>query len=80
MKFKLRKGKGSVNRFVAADGHVYRPGDIVELPASYLGSRWLELLEPKKIQEPLREVKVAPAPEAEEPAVPLEKPKKQRKK
>ena len=42
LKFKLTKGKGSVNRFVDSDNTVYRPGDIVDLPQSFKGEKWLE--------------------------------------
>ena len=31
LKFKLTKGKGSVNRFVDSDNTVYRPGDTVRI-------------------------------------------------
>ena len=67
MQFKLKKGKGSVNRFVAADGTTYKPGDTVELPACFRGEKWLEAVN-KTVQKPM----VAVSPKAEEPdAVPL---------
>ena len=68
LKFRLRKGKGGVNRFVDAQGVVHKPGDIVELPASYRGERWLEPVEAeKKVKAPSSKV------EAPEPVtVPLE--------
>ena len=66
LKFKLTKGKGSVNRFVDANNIVYHPGDIVELPQSYKGEKWLEplnkttpkplvLLDEKAVEVPLPE-------------------------
>ncbi len=45
MKFKMRKGKGAVNRFTDENGVVHYPGDIVDLPISYKGLTWLEPLE-----------------------------------
>jgi hypothetical protein len=69
LKFKLKKGKGSVSRFTAADGSIFKPGDVVELPGSYRGERWLQVVEPlKKPAKPMRKVKKADV-------VPLEKPK-----
>jgi len=42
LKFKLTKGKGSVNRFVDANNTIYHPGDIVDLPSTFKGEKWLE--------------------------------------
>ena len=42
LKFKLTKGKGSVNRYVDSNNTIYHPGDIVELPQSFKGEKWLE--------------------------------------
>ena len=56
MQFKLKKGKGSVNRFVAADGTTYKPGDIVNLPPSFRGERWLEVVN-KIVAKPMVPVK-----------------------
>jgi hypothetical protein len=57
-----------VNRFAGPDGKHYFPGDIVDLPVSYLGVKWLEPLEkPGKVDVPPAKVEpVAPAPAAEE--------------
>ena len=44
MKFRLRKGKGSVSGFTDALGVTHVPGDIVDLPASYKGQKWLEVV------------------------------------
>ena len=42
LKFKLTKGKGSVNRFVNANDVVHKPGDVIDLPQSFKGEKWLE--------------------------------------
>ena len=72
----MKTGKGSVNRFVDANGVKHHPGDIVDLPVSYLGQAWLEPLEkPKKAVAPVAKSEPAPAaptaPTEEKPAVPL---------
>ena len=72
MQFKLKKGKGSVNRFTYL-GKVYKPGDIVDLLPSYRGERWLEVVD-KKVAKPMVPVspKVEePKEETAVPAVPL---------
>ena len=77
MKFMLRKGKGSVSGFVDAEGVTHVPGDIVDLPASYKGQKWLEVVD-RKVAAPM--VPVAPnveAPVEQVDQVPLlEKPQK----
>jgi hypothetical protein len=75
MKFKLKKGKGSVDNFTDAQGVKHLPGDVVELPASYNGERWLEPIEeePKPVAPPS---KVEPP---SEPETPLETTKKGKK-
>jgi len=77
LKFKLKKGKGSVQGFTDAAGNKYVPGDIIDLPASYKGEKWLEPVEkePKPVAAPS---KVEAAPEIK-PEVPLESPKKSKK-
>ena len=52
MKFRLRKGKGSVSGFTDTDGVTYVPGDIVDLPACRKGEKWLEVVE-KKVAAPM---------------------------
>ena len=52
MKFRLRKGKGSVSGFTDAAGVTHVPGDIVDLPMSYKGQKWLEVVE-KKVAAPM---------------------------
>jgi hypothetical protein len=52
MKFMLRKGKGSVSGFVDAEGVTHVPGDVVDLPASYKGQRWLEVVN-KTVAKPM---------------------------
>lgn len=77
LKFKLKKGKGSVSGFTDAQGVTHVPGDVVDLPASYLGAKWLERLEeePKPVAAPSK-VEAVPESMSE---VPLESPKKSRK-
>jgi len=62
-----------VSGFTDAEGVTHVPGDIVDLPASYIGEKWLEPLEKEKTLK-------APAAKVEKPAeaVPLSsrKPKK----
>lgn len=78
MLFKLVKGKGSVHSFMDAAGVRHFPGDVVELPASYLGKAWLEPVE-KEAKPVAAASKVEPVPDSAvpeknaEPAVPLEK-------
>ena len=80
MKFRLTKGKGSVSGFTAADGVTYVPGEVVDLPASYKGQKWLEVVD-RKVAAAL--VPVAPkveAPVEQADQVPLaENPKKLKK-
>ena len=77
MNFRLRKGKGSVSGFTDAAGVTHVPGDIVDLPASYKGQKWLEVVD-RKVAAPM--VPVAPKVETPESAVPLlEKPQKKSK-
>ena len=60
-----------------AEGKTHLPGDVVELPASYLGERWLEPVEeePKPVAPA---AKVESAPETVPAKVPFEA-KKSRK-
>ena len=76
MKFRLRKGKGSVSGFTDASGVTHVPGDIVDLPMRYKGEKWLEVVGGKVAAAM---VPVAPKVETPESAVPLlEKPQKKR--
>ncbi len=77
MKFKMRKGKGAVNRFTDETGIVHYPGDIVDLPISYKGQTWLEPLEAEaKVTVPAAKVeKIKP----ETSNIPLSKKKIQTK-
>ena len=83
MKFRLRKGKGSVSGFTDAEGVTHVPGDIVDLPASCKGEKWLEVVGGKvaaamvpvvpKVEVPVEDVELVPL--AENPkAKPKEKP------
>jgi len=78
LKFKLKKGKGAVNRFTDAAGVSHLPGDVVDLPASYKGAAWLVPVEAEKKAKALPSKVVAPPEPA---AVPLEAktPKKSKK-
>jgi len=68
MKFKILP---KVASFTDAEGVEHKPGEIVELPLSYLGETWLEPVEkPKKAEVPA--AKVEPAPAEEKSASPLE--------
>ena len=74
MKFRLKKGKGSVDNFTDAQGVKHFPGDIVDLPESYEGEKWLARIEPEKPQptmEPVESVETGPD-------APLEKSKKRK--
>jgi hypothetical protein len=46
LRFRLKIGKGSVQEFTDASGNVYKPGEVVDLPSSYLGEVWLERVDP----------------------------------
>jgi hypothetical protein len=82
LKFRLKKGKGAVSGFTDSAGIPHLPGDIVDLPASYKGEKWLEQIkeEEKPVAAPSR---IEPAAEASvaEPGVPFEekKPSKKRR-
>ena len=52
MKFRLRKGNGSVSGFTDAEGVTHVPGDVVDLPASYKGQKWLEVVD-RKVAAPM---------------------------
>ena len=77
MKFRLRKGKGSVSGFVDAEGVTHVPGDVVDLPMSYKGEKWLEVVGGKvaaamvpveaKVEVPVEDVELVPL--AEKPKV-----------
>jgi hypothetical protein len=73
----LKKGKGSVQGFTDAAGITHLPGDIVDLPASYKGEKWLELVE-KETKPVAAPLKLEPAPEIK-PEVPLEEKKSKKK-
>ena len=48
LKFKLRKGKGSVSEFVDQSGNRFKPGDTIDLAKSYSKEKWLEPIKPEK--------------------------------
>ena len=72
MKFKILP---KVHSFSDAHGNKYYPGDIVDLPPSYLGETWLEPVDQVEVKTP--EVKTEPV--VKEAPVPFEVPKTQRK-
>jgi hypothetical protein len=75
VRFRLKKGKGSVGSLTDAAGLTYAPGDIVDLPASYDGEAWLERVDPAAAEE-AAPGKMEPA----EPAAAVPLPGKTRKK
>lgn len=78
MKFKLKKGEGGVSGFVDAQGVTHLPGDVVDLPASYKGEKWLEAIEPEsKVKAPPSKVE---SPPETMPEAPLEQPKSRKTK
>jgi hypothetical protein len=77
LKFKLKKGKGSVDGFRDAKGEMHLPGDVIDLPAVYEGEKWLEKIEEKR-QVVAPPAKVESAPQAVS-VVPLSEEKKRKK-
>ena len=66
--------------FTDASGHTYLPGEVVDLPASYKGEKWLEPVEPeKKVVAAASKVEAPEALPEAKPEVPLETPKKSKK-
>ena len=53
LKFKLKKGKGSVSEFVDSSGNRFKPGDTIDLPKSYSGEKWLEAVKLTKPEKKL---------------------------
>ena len=56
----MRSGKGSVSEFVDAAGNRFKPGDIVELPESYKGEKWLEAVKLTKPDIKLQDLEASP--------------------
>ena len=86
MKFRLRKGKGSVSGFTDAEGVTHVPGDIVDLPMRYKGEKWLEVVGGKvavpmvpveaKVEVPVENVELVPLvenPKAKQKVKPSQK-------
>jgi hypothetical protein len=73
MKFRILPKTKS---FSDAHGNTYYPGDVVDLPVSYLGETWLEPVDKVDVKKP--EAKTEPVAE-KEAVVPLETPKTQKK-
>jgi hypothetical protein len=86
LRFRLKIGKGSVQEFTDAAGFVYKPGEVVDLPSSYLGEVWLERVDPLPVVaavpgkiEPVAAVDALAAVVVEPVLVPFAaKPKRQR--
>ena len=79
MKFRLRKGKGSVSGFTDVSGVTHVPGDIVDLPARCKGEKWLEVVGGKVAAAMVPVVPKVEAPVEQVDQVPLaEKPQKKR--
>jgi hypothetical protein len=70
LKFKLKSGRGAVSGFTDSLGVTHVPGDIVDLPACYVGEAWLERAEPAPKVAAVAG-KFEPV-ESAEPAVPFE--------
>ena len=82
MKFRLKKGKGSVSGFTDSEGVTHLPGDVVELPDSSKGEAWLEQVEVEpKMKPPLAKLeKINPSePKAVQVPFELEKGRKSKK-
>ena len=84
LKFRLKKGRGSVSEFTDGAGVTHVPGDVVDLPPSYEGERWLERVDPEVVVpavpgkfEPIETIEPIVAAEAVE-AFPLEASQKKR--
>ena len=64
----MKKGKGSVSGYTDERGVTHRPGDVVDLPVSMKGERWLESVESEKpVKAPAAKVEKV-APEEMDPA------------
>ena len=60
LKFKLRKGKGSVSEFVDSSGNRFKPGDTIDLPKSYSREKWLEPVKSEKPEVKLQNLDDSP--------------------
>jgi hypothetical protein len=85
LKFRLKKGRGSVSEFMDAEGVVHVPGEVVDLPAGYDGEAWLERVDPEVVVaavpgkfEPIEPIEPIEAPEEPVETVPLEDAAKKR--
>jgi hypothetical protein len=72
MKFRILP---KVKSFNDAHGNEYYPGDVVDLPVSYLGETWLEPVDKVDVKKPESRIE----PVAEKVVVPFETPKTQKK-
>ena len=76
----MRKGRGSVSEFRDASGNRFKPGDIVDLPPTYKAEKWLEVVKPVKVPEPMIEVPQAELKPEDAPSETIAKPKASSKK
>ena len=60
LKFKLKKGKGSVSEFVDSSGNRFKPGDTIDLPKSYSREKWLEPVKSEKPEVKLQNLDDSP--------------------
>jgi hypothetical protein len=60
LKFKLKRGKGSVSEFIDAAGNRFKPGDTIDLPKSYSGEKWLEQVKSAKPEVKLQDLEASP--------------------
>ena len=73
MRFRLKKGKGSVSGFTDSEGVTHLPGDVVELPDSSKGEVWLEPVEVEpKVKAPAAKLDKVEASESKAVEVPFE--------
>jgi hypothetical protein len=76
MKFKILP---KVKSFSDAHGNEYYPGDVVDLPVSYLGESWLEPVDKVDIKKPESRIEPIAEKVEKEAVAPLETPKTQKK-
>ena len=60
LKFKLRKGKGSVSEFVDSSGNRFKSGDTLDLPKMYSKEKWLEPIKSEKPEVKLQNLDESP--------------------
>jgi hypothetical protein len=76
MKFKILP---KIHDFSDAHGNTYYPGDVVDLPVSYLGESWLEPVDKVDVKKPESRIEPVAEKVEKEAVVPLETPKTRKK-